>query len=303
MGSRSRQGRADYDTTCPSALNVVILWATMGCPVQGRLPSRFIETFLTDILSYSGSVAVTVVAQGMLLTELQPEHGPVDLVVRLLRAADYLNRLQGVVVKTASFDELLEVNERNRDSWKPLLSVFNPRVNSITPDSAFCLLGRNADGDVVAAQAARLFTWEGTNLHQEAESLRLFYRDPETSKRSGEACVVTASSARIVTGRVAFLGAVWYRPDYRKRMPTLVDLSVGPICALTIWRPDYFALVMVEELATRGLAPRFGHEPEWEIRVINNGSFGDARLALLQSSYDQTLTRFIQFMAKLDPQD
>jgi hypothetical protein len=29
----------------------------------------------------------------------------------------------------------------------------------------------------------------------------------------------------------------------------------------------------------------------------NNISFGDARLALIQSSYDETLGRFVQFMA------
>jgi hypothetical protein len=107
---------------------------------------------------------------------------------------------------------------------------------------------------------------------------------------------VTAPSAHNVTGRVAFLGAAWYRPDYRKRMPTLADLRIGPVCALTKWRPDYVALVMAESLATRGLAPRFGSEPEWEILLTNNITFGDARLALLQSSYEEAIPRFVQFM-------
>jgi hypothetical protein len=231
------------------------------------------------------------------LTEIQLEHGPVDLMGRFLRYADAVNRQQGVVLSFATLEELQEVNERNGESWKPLFPVFNPKQNTVPPDTAFCLLGRNADGDVVSSQAARLFSWEGTNLQQEAESLRWFYRDPETSKRPGERCVVTAPSARIVTGRVAFLGAVWYRPDYRKRMPTTIDLRIGHYYALTKWRPDYLALVMVESLATKGLAPRFGREPEWEVLFTNNISFGDARLALVQSSYDETLRRFVQFMA------
>lgn len=231
------------------------------------------------------------------LAEAQLKYGPVDLIGRFLRYADVLNRAQGVVLSFATLEELQEVNERNQDSWKPLFPVFNPKLNTVPSDQVFCLLGRNADGEVVSAQAARLFNWEGTNLRQEAESLRWFYDDPETSKRPAEKCVVTAPSAPGITGRVAFLGAVWYRPDYRKRMPTVIDLRIGHYYALTRWRPDYLALVMVESLATRGLAPRFGREPEWEVLFTNNISFGDARLALIQSSFDETLRRFVQFMA------
>src|ERR1700693_5852964 len=109
------------------------------------------------------------------LTEIQLEHGPVDLIGRFLRYADALNRAQGVVLSFATLEELQDVNERNAESWKPLFPAFNPKLNTIPPDQAFCLLGRNADGEVVSAQAARLFTWEGTNLRQEAESLRWFY--------------------------------------------------------------------------------------------------------------------------------
>jgi hypothetical protein len=231
------------------------------------------------------------------LTEVQIEHGPGDLIRRFLRYADALNREQGVVLSFATLEELQEVNVRNRESWKPLFPVFDPKLNSVRPETAFCLLGRNIEGDVISAQAARLFSWEGTNLHQEAESLRWFYRDPEAYKRPGESCVVTAPSAHKISGRVVFLGAAWYRPDYRKRMPTLADLRIGPVCALTKWRPDYFVLVMAESLATKGLAPRFGSEPEWEILLTNSITFGDARLALLQSSYEEAMTRFVQFMA------
>jgi hypothetical protein len=77
----------------------------------------------------------------------------------------------------------------------------------------------------------------------------------------------------------------------------VIDLRIGHYYALSKWRPDYFSLVMVESLATRGLAPRFGREPEWEILLTNNISFGDARLALIHAPYDETLGRFVRFMA------
>ena len=65
----------------------------------------------------------------------------------------------------------------------------------------------------------------------------------------------------------------------------MIDLRIGHYDALSKWRPDYFALVMVESLATRGLAPRFGREPEWKILLTNNISCGDARLALIHAPY------------------
>ena len=63
------------------------------------------------------------------LSELRMEHGPVDLVRRFLRYADALNRRQGVVLSFASLEELRAVNQRNLDSWKPLLSIFDPQLN------------------------------------------------------------------------------------------------------------------------------------------------------------------------------
>jgi hypothetical protein len=232
--------------------------------------------------------------------EVRLEHGPVELFRRFLRHADALHRAEGVTTSFGTLDELLDANRRNRDSWRGLFPAFDPDPNSIAPDDAFALLGRNAAGEVISAQAARLFDWTGTDLHREAESLRWFYRDPETSKRPGERCVVTAPSAKHCTGRVAFLGAAWYRPDYRKRMPTLVDLRIGPICALSRWRPAFFAMVMGEALATKGLAPRFGREPEWEIKFTNNALFGDERVALLASTYEESLARLEQYAASIE---
>jgi hypothetical protein len=118
------------------------------------------------------------------LSEIRLEHGPVDLIGRFLRYADTLNRAQGVVLSFATLEELQDVNERNRDSWKPLFPAFNPKLNAVPPDQAFCLLGRG--GEVVSAQAARLYSWEGTNLRQEAESLRWFYGSGGKQTAGGE---------------------------------------------------------------------------------------------------------------------
>jgi hypothetical protein len=76
-------------------------------------------------------------------------------------------------ISLATFDELLAVNEQNRDSWRPLVGVFDPRLNMLEPSSSYCILGRNELGEVVSTQAARLYAWRQTNFHDEATSLRL----------------------------------------------------------------------------------------------------------------------------------
>jgi hypothetical protein len=70
---------------------------------------------------------------------------------------------------------------------------------------------------VVTTQALRIFNWDTTNLKAEAESLRLFYAEPDRDRRPDEVCIVSAPMATAITGLVAWSGGVWNRADYRGR--------------------------------------------------------------------------------------
>ncbi len=94
------------------------------------------------------------------LTEVTVEHGPAALLGRFFLSAETAARAQGVTVSFAGYDDLLAINEQNRDTWRPLVPMFHPRYNSFTRDNSIVLLGRNAQGDVVATQAARLLRLE-----------------------------------------------------------------------------------------------------------------------------------------------
>ncbi|MFY0611525.1 MAG: hypothetical protein JXQ99_08390 [Hyphomicrobiaceae bacterium] len=124
---------------------------------------------------------------------------------------------RGVRLEFGTFAELSEINRKNRDSWRPLLSTFQPRLGGVTEDNGFVILGRDANGDVVATQALRVFDWQTTTLKAEAESLRLFYANPKRDQRPNEVCSISAPLASEITGRVAWSGGVWNRPDYRGR--------------------------------------------------------------------------------------
>ena len=111
---------------------------------------------------------------------------------------------------------------------------------------AFCLIGRNRVGETVATHAVRLYDWASTSFAEEAESLRLFYADPTRMKYPNETCRVSAAAAHDVTGRVAYSGAAWVRPDYRGRSLALVLPRLAKAYAFTRWRPDFIVSWMTE---------------------------------------------------------
>jgi hypothetical protein len=113
-----------------------------------------------------------------LLSQLTTDHGPIDLLDRFFRCADTAARVRGVTLSFASLAELIAANEHNRDSWLPLFPTYDIRHNTIAPDEAFCILGRDPRGKVVAAHAGRLFNLTFGSFHDLAQSLRLMYEDP-----------------------------------------------------------------------------------------------------------------------------
>src|SRR6185295_10370389 len=110
-----------------------------------------------------------------LISEIEVEHGPADVLGRFFLKADTAARERGVTLSFAPLSQLQEVNDQNRKTWKPLVPLFSTRYNALDPASAFCILGRNRAGEVVATQAARLFNWPNSSFYDAARSLRLFY--------------------------------------------------------------------------------------------------------------------------------
>ena len=211
------------------------------------------------------------------LTEVTVEHGPAPLLGRFFLAAETAARENGVTVSFATFDDLLAINERNRDTWRPLVPMFHPRYNTFTRDNSIVLLGRNAQGDVVATQAARLLRLNGTTLYNEAVSLRLHYEHPERDRLPDEQCIVTAEATKAITGTVLLGGAVWYRPDYRKRGLAAILPRVSRAYAYTRWKTDYTTSMMVAGVAKGGVAAASGYtniEPAIEFKNSPAGDFG-----------------------------
>jgi len=233
---------------------------------------------------------IPVTGRGNLLASIKAQYGPVDLIGRFLLLGNEEAQQRGITLSLAGFDELAEVNRQNRDSWKPLVGVFDPRLGMLDPSSSYCILGRNSRGEVVSAQAARLYDWPMTNFYDEATTLRFIYKNPEQEKRPGESIRITAKEAKELTGRVVFSGAGWYRPDYRSTGLSTVLPRVSRACALTLWDPDYVMTLMAEPVFRGGFATRggFTHSAS-PVRWLNS-ALGDIDFVLVWMSAEDAVS-------------
>lgn len=196
---------------------------------------------------------------GRLPESLRVDHGPVDLLGRFFLWADTAARERGVSLSFASFAELEKANEANRASWRPLVPIFHHILSGIDARTGFVLLGRNRAGDVVAAQAARLYDWPDTSLREEANSLRMFYADPAAAVARGDRCAITAPSAPMISGRVVFSGAGWYRPDFRGKGLATILPRISRAYAFTRWNSDFTISMIGDAVIAGGMAERTGY--------------------------------------------
>lgn len=96
---------------------------------------------------------------------------------------------------------LVEVNEQNRDSWLPLFPTYDVRYNSIGPDEAFCIMGRDGHGKVVATHAGRLFNLKLSNFCDLAQSLR----KKRPSRPAGPWSIASLASSGEPLGAIVFM--------------------------------------------------------------------------------------------------
>ncbi|HZT47043.1 MAG TPA: hypothetical protein VFA64_03650 [Hyphomicrobiaceae bacterium] len=239
------------------------------------------------------------------ITDITVEHGPVDLLGRFFLKADTAARQRGVSLSFGTYEELVEANRKNSDSWKRIISMYDPRYcpAGLAPDRAFCILGRDARGEVVATHAARFFDFDDNDtLYDVATSSRMFYDDPERMKLPGERCEISASVARTIRGRVLINGAVWYHPSFRKRELAMIIPRAARAYAYTRWKIDYSMGLVVEAATKGGVVDSLGYpHREWELRLFNSTS-GNVRCCFAWMSSAEMLDDLERWLVGFDAQ-
>lgn len=234
------------------------------------------------------------------VSEVVFDFGPLDLLSHFFNAAYKAARAYGVHVTFGTFDEMLRVNLANQSSWRAIIPTFDPRLSVLDPRDAFCLLGYNDKGEVVATQACRLFRWQTTSFYEAASDLSLYYARPDRDARPGETCEVTAESTRKIRGRVAFSGAGWYRPDYRGKVLSRILPRISRAYAFTRWSTDYTASMIQDSVLAGGMAQRSGYENiDWHVHV-KKSPMGDIKFAFVWMEADTLIEDLRNFDSLAD---
>lgn len=247
--------------------------------------------------------AATVVGssngRGSILKSVALHHGPADVLGRYVLAAERRLRQMGIGLRASTPEEILRVNELNRDTWRPLLSVFDPRFRDQN-DAIICAVGEDDTGRIIGSLAARFMDWEETNFAREAESLRLFYSDPERQKLPQETCRVTAMAAHGIRGRVAFSGAAWYHPSVRGRGLFAILPRVARTLAHATWGTDCTVTISDRNLVNRGVTDQAGFA-NCEFAVdLRQARIGDFSAGLLWSKTEEMLEDVKAYTVKLE---
>ena len=242
---------------------------------------------------------------GRLLDQVTIDHGPAGLLGRFFLKADAAAYARGISLSLTSIEELIETNRANRATWKPLVPLFDPEVGGITPANGLAILGRNAAGEVVAAQGARFYDWGPSDLATEFTSLRMHYADPAASAQDDETCRIFAPSATRIRGRVVFSGAGWYRPDYRGQLLSMILPRISRALAFTRWNSDYTISMMADGVVAGGMAKRCGYtEVEDGVELLNSPMAPRAHGFLVWMPRQQLLDDlawFLEFPTEIDP--
>jgi GNAT superfamily N-acetyltransferase len=136
---------------------------------------------------------------------------------------------------------LAAVNRANRDSWPPLIPMFDTAHSALTPETALWVDASNERGETVGTYAARFFSWPHSNLAEEARSLRIFYADPASHLARGEFIEFADDvPSALITGRTVATGALWIRPDYRRLGLTKILSRTCKAYAFELWKPSHF---------------------------------------------------------------
>ena len=223
-------------------------------------------------------------------------HGPRALLGEFVLRAYAECQRRGVWLSFAPIEILTEINQRNRESWAPLLSIFDHRFDQLKQDNSYCIVGRSDANEIIYTRAARLYRLGSgeadANFAELTERMRHIYGKPSDAPNENETWSLSGPASetmKLISGRVAFSGAVWCHPTFRKRGFTSIASSIGRACSQAIWGNDYTVTFMVKNVVNSGHAAKTGYSNvSWTVHARNT-SLGDLDLAFLWMDRDEAM--------------
>ncbi|WP_143748517.1 hypothetical protein [Mesorhizobium carmichaelinearum] len=146
----------------------------------------------------------------------------------------------------------------------PTYPNFRPDRSQIKTGEGFWIAGVDCNDEVVLLDAARLYDLPDSNFANHLQSLKAFYADPTIHAHPDDTCTCTAPSAKKITGRVAYLGDLWVRKDYRGQGIPRIAAGVAFGVSVALWDPDFLCGLVARWSIDKGVVAQYEmphHEP------------------------------------------
>ncbi|NIA68659.1 hypothetical protein HBA54_08650 [Pelagibius litoralis] len=169
---------------------------------------------------------------------------------------------QGITLETGSDFSFLQKALKDQPERNALAPRFSPQGNDLNEETAFWILGRDPQGEIVHTQAVRTIDLEGLTL---ASYMDAQFRDftpagygidMRRSQYRG------APGSRMIAGKVCYHGELWLKGGpggYRGAGMTAILARLAMAISLEKWSPDYVFGFMFPLAACKGLAAREGY--------------------------------------------
>ena len=203
------------------------------------------------------------------LDGLRLDHGPIADIGKFLLATDAAVQSIGITLSFAPISELVALQAANEASWYAFQPTLNARYATLDDSNSYCLLGRDRSGRVVAAQAGRIYPLgPDKSLQSITDDQTIFYDTPRHPALDEPRAVLTAPSAKLITGTLVYSGALWVAPDYRGHKLAAILPRISRAYALGRYNTDITFCFVSDQIADSPLFSMYGYrrrEPRYTI--------------------------------------
>ena len=181
---------------------------------------------------------------------------------RFISSITELVRAQGITLETGSdFREWREIL-KGQPERNALAPKFDPERNDLNEATAFWIMGRDPQGEIVHTQAARTIDLGGHSLANYLQASFCEFTPAGYEIDKARSLYRSAPGSRAITGNVCYHGELWLKGGpggYRGHGLTAALPRLALALAHMAWSPDYMFGLVHPMAACRGLAAREGY--------------------------------------------
>lgn len=169
---------------------------------------------------------------------------------------------QGISLEVGSdFSDFREYL-KDQPERNPLAPRFDPEINDLNESTAFWILGRSLQGEIVHTQAVRTLDLDGMNLAAYLGQQFRSFTPAGFAIDKCRSCYRGSPGSRVIAGTVCYHGELWLKggpAGLRGAGMTAVLARLALVMSLIKWAPDFVFGFMFPLAACKGLAAREGY--------------------------------------------